>query len=301
MGTLVTIHVVPNGIAPEAAMERAFGWFHEIEEHCTRFKPDSELSRLTAQIGVPVPASAILFEAVQFALVVAEESGGAFDPTVGHSMETRGFNREYRTGSTIRTAIAAQSSVSYRDVDLDPVGRTITLRRPLLLDLGAVAKGLAIDTAARELRPFADFAIDAGGDLYLGGHNPHGEPWTIGIRHPRLDGQLIDSLHVSNKAVCTSGDYERGRHILDPRTNAPAAGVASAAPAAGVASAAPAAGVASATVVAPSAMLADAVATAVFVLGPVEGMRLLNRLGLDGLIVTPGLERHETQGLRHAA
>ena len=76
----------------------------------------------------------------------------------------------------------------------------------MTLDLGAVAKGLAIDAAARELQPFGDFAIDAGGDLYLGGRNPDGAPWSVGIRHPRLDGRLIDSLRVSNKAVCTSGD-----------------------------------------------------------------------------------------------
>ncbi len=63
--------------------------------------------------------------------------------------------------------------------------KAITLLRPLILDLGAVAKGLAIDMAARELRSFPSFAINAGGDLYLGGFNPQGSPWSIGIRHPR--------------------------------------------------------------------------------------------------------------------
>src|SRR2546430_1095619 len=80
MGTLVTIQVV----APEAdaAIERAFGWFREIETRCTRFDDSSELMQLTTRIGVPVPASAILFEAVRFALSVAEDTDGAFDPTV---------------------------------------------------------------------------------------------------------------------------------------------------------------------------------------------------------------------------
>ena len=220
--------------------------------------------QLTAQAGVPVPASAILYEAVRFALMVAEESGGAFDPTVGHRMEARGFNREHRTGEIVRTAIAPDDDVSYRDVQLDPDRRTITLRRPLTLDLGAVAKGLAVDTAARELEPFRDFAIDAGGDLYLGGSNPQGAPWSVGIRHPRRDTRLIDSLRVSNQAVCTSGDYERRAHILDPRTGAASDTVASA------------------TVVAPGAMLADALATAAFVLGPEDGIPLLNRMGVEG-------------------
>jgi thiamine biosynthesis lipoprotein len=251
MGTFVTIHVVGRGADPqqaihrEEAVERAFEWFRRIEESCTRFEARSELRQLTAQVGIAVPVSAILYEAVQFALAVAEESSGAFDPTVGHAMETRGFNQEYRTGQTIRTDLEPGGSVSYRDVRLDPSRKTITLLRPLILDLGAIAKGLAIDLAARELRRFENFAIDAGGDLYLGGCSTNGQPWSIGIRHPGRDNELIDSLRVSNRAVCTSGDYERqiptqGHHILDPRVGAPARAVASV------------------TVVAPTAMLADA-------------------------------------------
>ncbi len=259
MGTLVTIHVVRPGA--EAAMERAFEWFRQIEATCTRFNPASELMQLTTKIGTAVPASAILYEAVRFAWMVAEESGGAFDPT----------------------ASDARDGISYRDIRLDPIQRTITLLRPLVLDLGGVAKGLAVDTAARELRPLEDFAIDAGGDLYLAGSNPEGRPWSVGIRHPRLDHQLIDSLQVSNKAVCTSGDYERGQHILNPRTGAPPDSVASA------------------TVIAPTAILADALATAAFVLGPADGIELLNRVGVEGLILTPELERYETRGLFRAA
>jgi FAD:protein FMN transferase len=283
MGTLVTIHVVranEDGVDP--AVERAFGWFHEIESRCTRFDPRSELMQLTAQAGVPVPASAILYEALQFALLVAEESGGAFDPTVGHRMEVRGFNREHRTGEIVRSTISPDDDVSYRDVRLDPDRRTITLLRPLTLDLGAVAKGLAVDAAARELEPCKDFAIDAGGDLYLGGLNPQGTPWSVGIRHPRLDNELIDSLQVSNQAVCTSGDYERLTHILDPRTSTTSGAVASA------------------TVVASGAMLADTLATAAFVLGPRDGIDLLTRMGVEGLIMTPDLKRYETRGLARA-
>jgi thiamine biosynthesis lipoprotein len=291
MGTLVTIHVVRSAseAGAHAAIDRAFGWFHEIEERCTRFSERSELMQLTAQIGVAAPASAILYEAVQFALMVAETTGGAFDPVVGHRMEARGFNRDHRTGEIVRNPRTPDDNVSYRDVHLDPDRRTITLHRPLTLDLGAVAKGLAVDTAARELHPFADFAIDAGGDLYLGGSNEHGAPWSVGIRHPRDEHALIASLRISNQAVCTSGDYERrtpggdAHHILDPRTGAPALAVASA------------------TVVAPGAMLADALATAAFVLGPEEGIELLDRMGVEGLIVTPELERFETRGLCHGA
>jgi thiamine biosynthesis lipoprotein len=197
-------------------------------------------------------------------------------------MEARGFDRNHRTGERVRD-LTTQEDATYRDVQLDPASRTITLRCPLTLDLGAVAKGLAVDAAARELEMFADFAIDAGGDLYLGGSNQHGAPWSVGIRHPRRERELITSLRVSNQAVCTSGDYERRDHILNPHTGATAGEVASA------------------TVVAPRAMLADALATAVFVLGPQEGINLLNRVGVEGLIMTPDLQRFETGGLRRVA
>jgi thiamine biosynthesis lipoprotein len=288
MGTLVTIQVLAASAEAVEATDRAFGWFAEIEERCTRFHPDSELMAATQQTGIAVPLSHILFEAVQFALMLAETTGGAFDPTVGSRMESRGFNREYRTGEIVNSGREADPGATYRDVELDPERRTIRLHRPLILDLGAVAKGLAVDAAARELEPFRDFAIDAGGDLYLGGHNEHGTPWRVGIRHPRNPGELIASFDISNQAVCTSGDYERripdaGHHILDARTGASAAGVASA------------------TVIAGGAMLADALATAAFVLGSQEGLDLLDRLGVGGLIVTPELAQFRTRALTHAA
>ena len=148
-------------------------------------------------------------------------------------MEARGFDREYRTRRPSRRVDVDRRRRRYRDVDLDVDRRTITLRRPLVLDLGAVAKGFAIDMAARELAPFGNFAIDAGGDLYLGGHNDDGEPWSVGIRHPRDEARSIEHVRVSDAAVCTSGDYLRRppdgeHHIIDPHTGASAAQAASA-------------------------------------------------------------------------
>jgi thiamine biosynthesis lipoprotein len=260
MGTVITIQV-PSGDGAAKALDRAFRWFYEVESRCTRFDPESELMKLTSQVGVSVPASAILFEALRFAWMAAEASGGAFDPTVQQVAE----------------------GVSYLDVVLDSERQSIMLRRPLTLDLGGVAKGLAVDMAARELAPLRDFAIDAGGDLYLGGSNEHGSPWRVGVRHPRNKEELIGSLQVSNQAVCTSGDYERPGHILDPRTGVSPESCASV------------------TVVAPSAMLADALATAAFVLGPEDGLALLESHGVDGLILTADLQPRKTRGLPHVA
>jgi len=275
MGTFVTVDVVAD--ADPAAIDRAFAWFHDIERTCTRFDEESELMRLCAQPGRAVAVGDVLFEAIRFALAVAEDTGGAFDPTVGAAMAARGLDREHRSGRRVRTP-RADEDASYRDVAIDPERRTVTLRRAVALDLGAVAKGLAVDAAARELLPFADFAIDAGGDLFLAGCNHHGEPWSVGVRHPFVDGDLLERLRVSGRAVCTSGNYEKA-HLIDPRSRASADGAASV------------------TVVAPTAVLADALSTAAFALGPREGLALLERHGVDGVIYSARLERVATAGL----
>ena len=284
MGTTVTIDAPAAGQPP---IDRAFEWFRTVEQICTRFDPASELCALTQRVMTPVTTSPILFEAVRFAVHIAEVSGGAFDPTLGATMQRHGFDREHRTGTRVPEMVAPGDHVTFRDVAVDPEHHTITLQRPLLLDLGAVAKGLAIDLAVRELRSCGSFAIDAGGDLYLGGVNGEGEPWSIGIRHPRHAGRCITAVRVSDAAVCTSGDYERvagvpgttiQHHIVDPRTGSSPPQVASV------------------TVIAPSAMLADALGTAAFVLGPERGLRLLEQLGVDGMIITPDLEQSHTAG-----
>jgi thiamine biosynthesis lipoprotein len=275
MGTTVTIEAV--GADRDGAVDRAFGWFHLVEQTCTRFDPRSELCQLTRQPGVAVPVSPLLFEAVRFAVHVAAASDGAFDPTVGATLQQRGLDREHRTGERVPALVAPGDGISFRDVSVDEEAQTITLARPLLLDLGAVAKGLAVDLAARELAPIRDFAIDAGGDLYLGGTNREGRPWSIGIRHPREAGRCIAAARASNQAVCTSGNYER-HHIVNPRTGDLATPVASV------------------TVLAESAMLADALATTAFVLGLDEGLIWLERMGADGLIVTGELELKHTPG-----
>lgn len=295
MDTFVSIEVVGHGSRDHvpaevsAAVSRALNWFGRVERVCSRFDPTSELRRLSTTCGQPTVVSDLVFEAVQFALAVAAETDGAFDPTVGIAMESLGFDRHYRTGERVDSALERDPAtddagrVSFRDVHLDPVARTITLRRPLVLDLGAVAKGLAIDLAARDLDAFQDFAIDAGGDLYLSGTNADGEPWRVGIRDPRDPERTVATVRVSNRAVCTSGDYERRRadhHILDPRTNASARAAVSA------------------TVIAPTAMVADALATAAFVLGPDAGLELLYRHGVDGFIVSSDLTTRATTGLQ---
>ncbi len=292
MDTVVSLQVVASSMAEDdvkARTDRAFGWFQYIEQTCSRFEDDSEITRLAARPGVAVPVSALLFEAVRFALEVARGTNGVFDPTVGHVLWRRGFAHNYRTGRSISSPIVSNSDPvpTYRDVILDPVHATITLRVPLVLDLGAVAKGLAIDLAAKELDGYPGYVVSAGGDLYARGYNVEGQPWHIGIQHPVHPTDVWEIVHVSDMAVCTSGGYRRPsstiegeHHIVDPRTGHSPRDVTSV------------------TVVAPTAMVADALATAASLLGPERGLRLLRRHGVDGMIISATLKEHASRGFR---
>lgn len=282
MGTAVSIRLPAVGRrAGREATARAAAWFTSVESCCNRFDARSELRRLCdAPAGTAVAVSAMLLEAVRFALAVARETGGAFDPTVGARLVARGFDRDYQGGRRA-PAGTPDAGATWRDVHSDPAAGAITLARPLLLDLGAVAKGLAVDLAARELAGHADFAIDAGGDLYLAGRNARGEPWSVGIRHPRDPERVIEALRISDAAVCTSGDYERrgaggAPHIVTD------AGLSEAD------------ALASVTVVAPTAVAADALGTAAFALGRVRGMAYLGENGVHGVAFSPSLERFAT-------
>jgi thiamine biosynthesis lipoprotein len=288
MDTLVSVEVPAHATdrrTPEL-VDRALAWFLFVEATCSRFDPNSELSRLSATCGAPVRVSPLLFQALQFAVRLAAVSDGAFDPTVGDAMARAGFTRNYRTGRSIAADTGSASTATFADIELDSTGSTALLKRPLTLDLGAVAKGLAIDLAAAELKTVGSFAIYAGGDIRLRGRSPAGTPWRVAIRHPRAPGEVIEHLRISDAAVCTSGDYERAgdtpgsHHLLTPATGLSAGSLASA------------------TVVARTAVLADALSTAAFVAGPDTGGRLVTREGAAGLFFTSGLDRCEAGDLR---
>lgn len=181
MDTIVDIQVVTglgtvaentdekgNRLASEQDMQnqinRAFHAFRQVEQACSRFSLDSELMRATRQIGEPVQVSSSLFEPLKLALHMAELTSGIFDPTVGKRLEQHGFNQHYLTHQYINSP--AVESATYRDIELDEVHQTMTLLKPLVIDLGAVAKGFAIDLAAHELQSFAGFMVNAG-EIYM--------------------------------------------------------------------------------------------------------------------------------------
>ncbi|WEK56441.1 MAG: FAD:protein FMN transferase [Candidatus Cohnella colombiensis] len=283
MDTVVSIQVVcgeSNSMEMvEAQINRAFEAFYHVEQACSRFSIDSELMRACRQIETPVPVSPFLFEPLKFALEMAQWTDGVFDPTVGKVMEEHGFNRHYLTGQSVQSTVTDSELVTYRDIVLNQQDRTLYLKTPLVIDLGAVAKGFAIDLAANELNQFEGFVVNAGGDLFAGGVNEQGYPWEIGIQHPESKEHIIHTLDVSNKAVCTSGSYERKsvdvtgmHHIYNPTTRqSPNDWI-------------------SCTVIAPFAMMADAFSTASFMLGLEKGSRLIEQVGLEGILISSKLQ-----------
>src|SRR5207302_6966982 len=140
MDTDVHVQVISDAPceAIDPAVQRALAWFDTVERICTRFDRNSEVMQLLDRVGTPVRVSTLLFQVVDFALQLAEQTDGAFDPTIGDSLEQLGFNVNYRTGEAIDSRLDARSA-SFRDVQLDSEKQTILLKRPLVLDLNAVA------------------------------------------------------------------------------------------------------------------------------------------------------------------
>jgi thiamine biosynthesis lipoprotein len=288
MDTVVDIQVVAGKSkakeAKEAKINRAFEAFQKVEQACSRFSPDSELMEACRQIETAVPISPFLFEPLKFALEIAKWTDGVFDPTVGKVMEEHGFNRNYLTGQLMDSPSA--DSVTYRDIVLNEQDRTLFLRKPLVIDLGAVAKGFAIDLAANELKEFEGFVVNAGGDLFAGGVDEQGNPWKIGIQHPEQREQIIHTIEISNEAICTSGSYERKsatiigmHHLINPQIRqSPNDWI-------------------SCSTIAPFAMMADAFSTASFLLGAESGKMLIEQAGLKGILITSSLQMVRVGGI----
>jgi thiamine biosynthesis lipoprotein len=288
MDTIVTIKVVSDQSEQvlNAAINQAVKQFYQVEQTCSRFDPESELMRLSRQTGAEVSVSPILFQSIKFAVEIAEETDGAFDPTIGRRMEMRGFSRNYMTQTQICSPFADGKTVSYKNIIVNDRNRSVRLTEPLVVDLSAVAKGMAIDLAAKNLRDsgYEHFMIEAGGDTYVGGCNEKQLPWRIGIRDPKNRSKLIGTVLISDSAICTSGDYERlssavpgENHLIDPHSDISPQNISSC------------------TVIAPFAMLADAFSTAVFVMGADCGLKKIEDIGLDCVMITGKSEQDFTR------
>ena len=235
------------------------------------YSESSLITQLNRQSRVKAPSDIIFL--VSFSDSISRLTQGRFDITVAPLLEVWGFYGIEKRLPQPEEIDRAKMLVDYRKVQLR--GDSILLQPGMKIDLGGIAQGYAADHAALILRQrhVKSAIIDIGGEVLTIGQSPQGRPWKVGIRNPRERG-IVETVALQDSAVSTSGDYEkffilkgkRYPHIIDPKTGLPAQEFASV------------------TVFADNATLADALSTAIAIMGPNIGVEFLDSLGLRGII-----------------
>jgi FAD:protein FMN transferase len=280
--------------AAAGAFEAVFQEFDRLERLMSVWIDGSDIVRLNAAAGAhPVAVSPEVREVLLIAHQVSEWTGGKFDVTFGALSDLWRFDHDQDNKIPDRAEVLRRLPlIDYRALEVDERAGTAFLRRKgMRAHLGGIGKGYAVDHGVDILRRrgLRDFMIQAGGDLYVAGSR--GEwPWRLGIRDPRGPAdQSFATLDLSNGTFSTSGDYERffmkdGRryhHILDLDVGEPARECRSV------------------TLVTDRAVIADALAKGVFILGPKAGMALIERVPhVEGVIVSARNEVLVSPGLR---
>ena len=275
MGTVLEIDAIafrPGGA--ERGVEEAFDAIGRAEARLSNWRPESELSRANRDGSrAPVPLSPETYGSVARSLDLARLTEGAFDPTVGAVTAALGLTGGPRDPVRAR---ALAPTIGWDGVRLDPERRTIFFERPgAQLDSGAFGKGEALDRADAVLRRegVAAARMNFGGQIsLLGAHSPAGSRAgfaRVSVAAPDAFGEELCAFEMDDGSVSTSSDSEKPGHLLDPRTGGPA----------------PFHG--SATAVADTAFRADALSTALFVMGPDRGIAFADRLGISALFVVP--------------
>ena len=285
MGTTYTVKLaqLPDGVSLEQLGERADATLERINALMSTYRQDSEISRFNSSVDTGwQPVSAETGTVIAAALEVSHSTGGAFDITVGPLVDLWGFGpagERDRLPSAAEIARARQR-VGFRKLAL----RTAppALRKTdagVHIDLSAIAKGYAVDRLAELLESVGahDYLVEIGGELRAGGRKPDGAPWRVAIERPDRGGTGIQRVIALEQAgMATSGDYrnfreidgERYAHTIDPATGRPVRHT-----------------LASVSVVHGSTMYADAMATALMVMGPDHGYAFAESQGLAALFV----------------
>lgn len=270
MGTEVSVRLWHDDAAVgEQLVELVFAEAERIDRLMSTYKEDSRISELNRTAAdEPVVAGQELFDLIRRSLDISVLTRGAFDITyesVGQHYDFR--NRQRPDAATVE---AEKKLINYRFIKLDQAAGTVRfLQQGVRINLGGIAKGYVVERGAAILRSrgVRHAIVTAGGDSRLVGDR-RGQPWMVGIRDPREDGQVAISVPLEDEAISTSGDYERYfeegdiryHHIIQPSTGEPAGGVHSA------------------TVFGPDAVITDALSTSVFVMGVDQGLRLIATL-----------------------
>ncbi len=276
-----------DGTKVREAFAKATAEIRRIEELMTTWDPASEVSRVNAAAGkAPVVVGPETFDVVREALHASEMSSGCFDITFETLHGLWKFDQDLDPHPPSAADVEAQRKyVGYRHVKLDAARRTVFLdEEHVRIGLGGIAKGYAVDRASKVLSDagIESFYVQAGGDLYTHGNKPDGSPWIAGVRDPRgLAGDYFATMALSDHAFSTAGDYERSyvvgskryHHIIDPMTGYPARASRSV------------------TIWAPTALLADEVDDAVFILGAERGLALVESLDGVGAVIVDATNR----------
>jgi len=265
--------------------------YRRIDAAMSTYKPESEISRVNAHAHeAPVVIGDELFGIVERSLALSVASHGAFDITydsVGYLYDFRAHQRP--TDEQIAERLAA---IDYRHVVLDRARHTIFFKaQGVRINLGGIAKGYAVERAAALLRErgVEHALLNAGGDTRVIGDR-RGQPWIVGIRHPRLSDQdVFTRLPIVDEAISTSGDYERFfdedghryHHIMNPATGLPTEGVLSV------------------TVIGPDATTTDGLSTTIFVMGAERGLAMLatSFSGYEAVVVDASGQLSYSSGL----
>lgn len=289
MGTSFQIQaVIADETAGAVAIDAAFAEIARVEALISEWQKTSEITAVNEGAGVgPVAVGPELLELVRRAVDLSKITRGAFDITFagcGHLWSVR--KQRIPTEGQVAECLPR---VGYDKLVVDEERSTIFLpHEGMRIGSGAIGKGFGVDRAAAVLEShgITDYIVDGGGDIRVAG-TKMGTPWTAGIAHPRRRGELLGRLQMTSGAVVTSGDYERFferdgeryHHIIEPRTGRPASRSVAV------------------TVIATNTTDADALATGIFVLGPVEGIALAESLeGVEALVVGPDLTLEMTDG-----
>jgi len=285
MGTSFTIKAarLPKQVRQEELKDSVDRAILAVDRSMSTYRPDSELSRFNrAQTTAWFPVSGDLAGVVADALAVSRWSDGAYDVTVGPLVNLWGFGPDPRIRKAPEPELvsAAMGRVGYQKLEVRSDPPALSKHQPdLYVDLSSIAKGFAVDKVAEtlEIRGIHDYMVEIGGELRLRGESARGGRWRIAIEKPVPQVREVEKvLSLTDIALATSGDYrnyfeaegKRFSHTIDPRTGRPIAHR-----------------LASVTVLSHTTMHADALATALMVLGPREGFAKAQRDGIMALFI----------------
>ena len=277
----------------ERVYQNVFARIREIENLMSVNIPGSDVSRVNAAAGIePVQVREDVYAVIERALYFAEISGGAFDPSVGLLVSLWGIGGDNPRVPKREEIDEALSLTNWRDIELDPVTRSVFLkRRGMALDLGAIAKGYAADEVAVIIKKsgIERAIIDLGGNIVILGENKDKRPWRVGIQNPlEKHGVYMGVLQITEQTVVTSAlnerffeeDGRRYHHILSTSDGYPAEN-----------------GLLSVTIIAHNSMDADAISTTVFVLGYERGKELIESMpGTEAVFILNDSNVRITQG-----